>query len=73
MPCLLSVSFNSNEEISKKVYKVYLNDLLLVSGKVCFNDIIDINIFFAGYTNKLTIRSHDKKSNRLLSTLLNKI
>ncbi|MBO8427821.1 MAG: hypothetical protein IAC58_04640 [Firmicutes bacterium] len=67
------VSFNSNEEITKKVYKVYLNDLLSVSGKVCFNDIVDMNIFFAGYTNKLTIRSNDKKSNRLLATLLNKI
>lgn len=66
------VSFNSNEEITKKIYKAYLNDLLLISGKVCFNDIADMNIFFAGYTNNLKIVSNDKKPNRLLTMLINK-
>lgn len=67
------VSFKSNEEITKKVYKAYLNDLLLVSGKLCFNDIIDMHIFFAGYKNKLKVCSNDKKANRLLRTLFNNI
>lgn len=61
------VSFKSNEKITKEVYKNYLNDLLLVSGRVNFNDFIDINIFFAAYTNNLKIVSNDKKTNKLLT------
>lgn len=64
------VSFKSNEDITKKVYKVYLEDLLLVSGKIHFNDIVDMNIFFAGYSNKLRVVSTDKKPNRLLTMLI---
>lgn len=65
------VSFNTNEAITKKVYKIYLCDLLLISGKIKFNDIVDMNIFFAGYTNKLKIISYDKKPKRLLTMLIN--
>lgn len=67
------VSFKTNEGITKKVYKAYLNDLLLVSGKIKFNDIVDMNIFFSGYTNKLNIISNDKKPNRLLTMLISSV
>lgn len=55
-----------NNEISKKIYKIYIENLLIHSGNMTFNDLVDIEIFFCGFTNKLDIKSKDKKLQRLL-------
>ncbi len=59
------VSLRSNDIITKEIYKIYLNELLLVSGTIRFNDMVDINIFFSAYSHNLKIETKDKKINKL--------
>lgn len=58
--------FKNNEEISKRLFKIYIKDLLLNSGKLTFNDLADILIFFGAYSNNLILKTEDKKIKRLL-------
>lgn len=61
------VSFKTNNDITKKVYKKYIKNVLEVSGKIETNDIADMHIFFAAYANGFELTSDDKKTKKLLS------
>lgn len=61
------VTFSQNSDESKTLYKKYLKDLLLVSGKMQFNDMADINLIYSAWKNNLELVTIDKKINKVKS------
>lgn len=65
------IEFQQNELMSKKFYKAYLNDLLLVSGKFESNDVVDMNIAFSAIYNNLSIDTEENRIKKIVDIIKN--
>ena len=64
------LSVKRNPIITKELYNIYLTDALIKGGKIELNDMADIEIFFAAYSNRMKLRTNEKRLKRLVAKYL---